>query len=134
MYAYQHAPGYARGVHARRVCIKDAALQLLMSRYGQIRFAQVHERGSGLTPKICLDRFYSGFGGAAFPMPPHGVRQVNMVVSRCLCIGPPSSGIVLGTLFLLAADLRCQIICRNVYMCRNADLNIGLDRFSRVRG
>jgi len=29
-----------------------------------------------------------------------------MVVSRCRGIGPPSSGIVLGTLFLLAADLR----------------------------
>jgi len=29
-----------------------------------------------------------------------------MVVSRCRCIGPPSSGIFLGTLFLLAADLR----------------------------
>jgi len=28
-----------------------------------------------------------------------------MVVSRCRCIGPPSSGIVLGTLLLLAADL-----------------------------
>jgi len=30
----------------------------------------------------------------------------DMVVSRCRGIGPPSSGIVLGTLFLLAADLR----------------------------
>jgi len=30
----------------------------------------------------------------------------NMVVSRCRDIGPPSSCIVLGTLFLLAADLR----------------------------
>jgi len=29
-----------------------------------------------------------------------------MVVSRCRGIGPPSSGIVLRTLFLLAADLR----------------------------
>ena len=31
---------------------------------------------------------------------------VYMVVSRCRGIGPPSSGIVLGTLFLLAANLR----------------------------
>jgi len=33
-------------------------------------------------------------------------KGANMVISRCRCIGPPSSGIVLGTLFLLAADLR----------------------------
>jgi len=36
----------------------------------------------------------------AHPPPPH------MVVSRCRGIGPPSSGIVLGTLFILAANLR----------------------------
>jgi len=29
-----------------------------------------------------------------------------MVVSRCSGIGPPSSSVVLGTLFVLAADLR----------------------------
>jgi len=29
-----------------------------------------------------------------------------MVVSRCICIGPPSPGIVLGTLFLLASEVR----------------------------
>jgi len=33
-------------------------------------------------------------------------RPMYMVVSRCRGIGPPSSGIILGTLFLLAADLR----------------------------
>ena len=32
-----------------------------------------------------------------------------MVVSRCRGIGPPSSGIILGTLFLLATDLRRHI-------------------------
>jgi len=33
-------------------------------------------------------------------------KVVLMVISRCRGIGPPSSGIVLRTLFLLAADLR----------------------------
>ena len=32
--------------------------------------------------------------------------QLDLAVSRCKGIGPPSSGIVLGTLCLLAADLR----------------------------
>jgi len=35
-----------------------------------------------------------------------GGRGLFMVVSRCRGIGPPFSGIVLGTLLLLAADLR----------------------------
>jgi len=37
------------------------------------------------------------------------VEVYDMVVSRCRGIGPPSSSIVLGTLFLLAADLRRRV-------------------------
>jgi len=37
---------------------------------------------------------------------PYHISHDNMVVSLCRGTGPPSSGIVLETLFLLAADLR----------------------------
>jgi len=39
-----------------------------------------------------------------------------MVVSRCRGIGPPSSGIVLGTLFLLAAELRRHPTLSNMHL------------------